>query len=342
MLRSLCRRKQAPRSLIVSHLFAVAVLLACTGCSSIKLHMGLRVSLPKIPVKTMDASLAGLPAMAPGEKTGLIVTFTGQNGQTLVSEGAGKGKVLWRDLAVTADVVAVDKKGNVTLPRDPRVSEGKTGHIIVTIPSQPGLRADLDVPLRYNYSFTSHFYGTGGSAGLSGTNGIDGTSGSSGSFDPNNPSPGGDGSNGTDGTDGGNGTDGDDGPAVHVLVTLRPGSKQPMLQAGVVVPGHKERFYLIDPNGGSLTVSSAGGPGGVGGKGGRGGRGGSGGFGSPPGSNGLDGRNGNDGSDGRAGSNGLITVTYDPQAKPFLAAILASSPGGPRPVFDEAPVAPLW
>lgn len=342
MLSRNLRQNRFLSRLAAGPLFGFSLLLACTGCSSVKVHMGLRVSLPKIPVQTMDASLKGLPAIAPGEKTGLIVTFTGQNGQTLVSEGAGKGKVLWRDVAVTTDVVAVDKKGNVTLPHDPRVSEGKTGHITVTIPSQPGRRAELDVPLRYNYAFTSRFYGASGTGGFNGTNGIDGSAGSSGSMDPDNPSPGGNGSDGTNGTDGTNGGDGDDGPAVHVFVTLRPGSTPPMLQAGVVAPPHKERFYLIDPNGGSLTVTSAGGAGGNGGKGGRGGRGGSGGLGSPPGSNGSDGRDGSDGSDGRSGNGGLITVTYDPQVAPYLATIIASSPGGPKPTFEDAPVAPLW
>lgn len=57
------------------------------------------------------------------------------------------------------------------------------------------------------------------------------------------------------------------------------------------------------------------------------------------GSSGSDGRNGFDGSPGKGGS---ITVTYDPQAKPYLNAIHLSNQGGPPPVFQEAPVAPLW
>jgi len=57
------------------------------------------------------------------------------------------------------------------------------------------------------------------------------------------------------------------------------------------------------------------------------------------GSSGSDGRNGFDGSPGRGGS---ITVTYDPQVKPLLATIRLSNLGGPKPVFNEAPVAPLW
>ena len=57
------------------------------------------------------------------------------------------------------------------------------------------------------------------------------------------------------------------------------------------------------------------------------------------GSNGSDGRSGFDGSPGRGGS---ITVTYDPQAKPFLAAIRLSNKGGPPLAFKEEPVAALW
>ena len=37
-----------------------------------------------------------------------------------------------------------------------------------------------------------------------------------------------------------------------------------------------------------------------------------------------------------------ITVTYDPKAKPFLTTIRVPNPGGPSPVFNEEPVAPLW
>jgi hypothetical protein len=102
-------------------------------------------------------------------------------------------------------------------------------------------------------------------------------------------------------------------------------------------------FYLVDPQGGSLTVKSLGGAGGAGGKGGRGGRGGSGGIGSPNGQNGRDGSSGRDGNDGSDGGSGSITVTYDPTAKPFLATtIRVTNPGGPSPVFSEEPVAPLW
>jgi hypothetical protein len=131
------------------------------------------------------------------------------------------------------------------------------------------------------------------------------------------------------------------------MVTLRPGAN-PLLQAVESAPGRKDRHFLVDPQGGSLTITAnggAGGSGGSGGRGGRGGSGGSGGFGCPSGSNG---RSGSDGHDGMSGSNGFsgrasaITIVYDPAVKPFLAAIKASNKGAPAPVYQESPVAPLW
>ena len=103
-----------------------------------------------------------------------------------------------------------------------------------------------------------------------------------------------------------------------------------------------EGVYLIDPQGGSLSVKADGGAGGSGGRGGRGGRGGSGGMGTPSGQNGRDGSDGRSGSDGPSGRGGSITVTYDPQAKPFLSLIHLSNSNGAKPVFKEEPVAPLW
>jgi hypothetical protein len=315
--------------------------LALSGCSRLQVGLGLRVNLAKLPVTTMEASLPNGSAIAPGEKSPLVVTLTQTDGKVLVTSGKGKGKVQWKDLAVVATVVTVDKKGVLTLAHDPRVSEGKTGHITVTVPSHPGMVAELDIPLRYDYPFVAAYAGASGSSGSSGTNGSDGMSGSSGSMDPNNPSAGGDGTAGGNGSDGGDGGDGGNGPAVQVMVALRPGSV-PLLEAGVMAAGHKERFYLVNPQGGSLTVKSDGGAGGSGGKGGSGGRGGSGGIGTPSGNNGSDGSSGRDGNSGSSGNGGSVNVTYDPAVAPYLAEIHVSNPGGPKPVFTEGAVAPLW
>ena len=103
----------------------------------------------------------------------------------------------------------------------------------------------------------------------------------------------------------------------------------------------QETFFLVDPQEGSLTVSSSGGSGGQGGKGGRGGRGGSGGIGSPDGRDGSNGSDGHDGSRGFDGRSGVITVVYDPSAQPYLSAIRV--PGqSPAPLFKEESVSPLW
>ena len=317
----------------------LAGLLVMTGCSRLEIKLGTRVSLPKIPVTSMQASLPKGPGVAPGEKTPLVVTFAEPDGTVLTTSGAGKGKVLWSDLAVTASVVTVNKKGIVSLRHDPRVSDGKTGHVEVTIPSHPGLSAAIDVPVRYDYAFAASYAGSRGLDGINGNNGLDGAQGSQGSIDLNNPSPGGNGGDGTDGTSGTDGSNGGDGPAVAVRMTVRPGTPT-LLEFGVEPAGEKERYFLVDPQGGSLTVTSSGGAGGSGGKGGRGGRGGSGGSGSPSGSSGRDGQNGRDGSDGSSGSDGPIRVTYDPGAAGYLSVLQFGR--GARPEMTEAPVPPLW
>jgi hypothetical protein len=319
---------------------ALLLIVTITGCSKIQVKLGTRVSLAKIPMTSMEATLPNGSAIAPGEKSPLVVSLTGQDGNIWETEGKGKGKILWKDLTIMPTVVSVNNKGVISLPRDPRVSDGKIGHIDVTAPSQPTLHASLDIPLRYDYPFTSTYAGVSGNNGTDGMNGAAGFDGTPGSLDPNNPSPGSNGSNGTDGTAGSDGGDGNDGPPLQVRVALRPGT-HPLLQIGVSAPGHKERFYLVDPQGGSLTVRSNGGDGGKGGKGGQGGRGGSGGIGTPNGNDGSNGMNGSDGRNGSPGNPGKITITYDPQTKPYLAAIHLPNQN-PKPIFNEQPVAPLW
>ena len=319
---------------------ATILLLALSGCAALQVKLGMKVYLAKTPVTSIEASQPKGPGIGPGQKSSLMVDVTQPGGKILQTEGVGKGKVMWSDLAVTATVVTVNKKGVLTLAKDPRVSDGKLPHITITVPSHPGIHAELDIPLRYDYNFASDFSGSSGSSGMDGSNGSDGMSGSPGSMDPDNPSAGGNGSDGGNGTDGSNGGPGGDAPPVQVQVTLRAGS-HPLLQASVSAAGHK-RLYLVDPQGGSLTVRADGGEGGSGGKGGRAGRGGSGGIGSPNGSDGMDGHSGQDGMAGPSGSGGSITVTYDPQVTPYLAAIHLSNQGGPKPAFQEAPVAPLW
>lgn len=315
--------------------------LLLTGCSSIQVHLGMKLYLAKTPVSSMEASLPNGSAIAPGQKSPLVLTFQQPDGKVLATEGKGKGKVLWSDITVTPTVVSVNKKGVLSLPQDPRLSDGKTGHVDISVPSHPDLHAELDIPLRYSYPFVANYSGASGTDGINGIDGTAGSGGTPGSMDPNNPSAGGDGGNGSDGSNGQDGGAGGDGPAVKILMTLQAGA-QPLLQLSVSAPGYKQRFYLVDPQGGTLTVTANGGDGGSGGKGGRGGAGGAGGIGTPNGMNGsagTDGRNGMDGSSGRPGS---FSVTYDPQAKPYLSVLQLTNQGGAKPVFTEASVPPLW
>jgi hypothetical protein len=316
-------------------------LLALAGCSAINIKLGRRVDLAKTPVTAIEVSLPKGPAIAPGQKAPLVATVTEPDGKVLLTEGQGKGKVRWKDLKVTATIVTADQKGNISLSRDPRVSDGKIGHVAIEIPSQPSVTpAELEVPFRYNVAFVSNFSGAAGSPGSSGSDGQPGSAGSSGSTDPNNPSPGGNGSNGTDGGNGGDGGPGGNAPPVLVQMTRQPGAT-PLLQISVSATSHR-RLYLVDPAGGTLTVKADGGPGGSGGRGGRGGQGGAGGSGIPSGNSGSNGSDGRSGDDGLTGRGGQITVAYDPSTKPYLDILHLSSRNGPSPTLGEQPVAPLW
>ena len=332
---------RAPGRLLCSTLMCVFL----TSCTSMQVKLGWKVYLAKTPVTSIDVKLPKGPAIAPGQKSPLVVSVKQPNGKVLLTQGQGGGKVLWKDLQVTSAVVAVNKKGVLSLASDPRVSDGKTGHVTVTVPSHPELHADLDIPFRYDIAFKADFSGSTGSSGMNGMDGTDGSSGSMGSTDPNNPSAGGNGGNGSDGSNGGDGGAGSDALPVQIRVAYQaptPQSKgRPLLQISVSSRA-LERFFLVDPQGGSLTVHADGGSGGSGGRGGRGGRGGSGGSGSPSGSDGMSGHDGLSGSDGSAGRGGLITVIYDPEVGQFMNVIHLTSANGPKPVFREDKVAALW
>jgi hypothetical protein len=127
-------------------------------------------------------------------------------------------------------------------------------------------------------------------------------------------------------------------PPVQVKVTL---TSKTLLQVEVEA-NRQQKFFMVDPDGGSLSIKADGGKGGAGGRGGRGGKGGMGGSGTPSGMNGMDGHDGRSGYDGVAGRGGLITVTYDAAAKPYLKVIHLSSWNGPRPVFVESNISSLW
>jgi hypothetical protein len=328
------------RSSILAARVASAALFVLAGCASVQVRPVTPGQLGTIPITSIRASLRDRSDIAPGEKAPLALEITLPDGAILTTEGSGGKKILWKDLLVTASVVAVDSKGVASLPADPRISDGKLPHVSIAIPSHPGVRADLDIPVHYDRAFALSFSGKDGFKGADGRDGLDGLGGTMGSIDPEHPSAGGDGGDGGNGTDGGNGENGADGPPLQLRVAFRSGS-HPLLQVSVS-SGGANNLFLVDPQGGSLTLTSKGGDGGLRGSGGRGGSGGSGGIGSPNGRSGRNGLSGLSGFNGSPGSGGSITVTYDPSSKPYLGAIRLSNFGGPGPVFKEAPVAPLW
>lgn len=266
-------------------------------------------------------------------------------GGRFVTAGAGHGKVLFDSFNLVGTFVQVSKKGKVSLPADPRVSEGATPQVRITVNGHPDLIAELDIPVRYDIPFAGHFSGRAGLDGANGLDGQSGGSGSAGSIDPGNRSPGGDGGNGSDGDNGKDGDPGQPGQSVHVWITLRAGP-HPLLQVRAASTDH-EQLFLIDPNGGTLAIDANGGKGGSGGAGGRGGSGGSGGIGTPSGSTGRSGQDGRRGWDGRGGAAGKILVSVDPSAQPFLDHFTFAcksgdgAPGAP-PIVQMAPVGPLW
>jgi hypothetical protein len=323
----------------------ILVVVALGGCGSIEVALGLRMRLDKVPVTALSASLSPGPGLSPGKSGRLVITATTSDGKQFVTVGPGHGKVLFDSFTFDASVASVNKKGKVSLPADPRLSESVVPHIRIVAIGHPDAVADLDIPVRYDVAFAAHFSGSAGSSGFDGLNGLDGSAGSDGSIDLNNPSAGGNGTDGSNGGDGGDGGPGQAGENVHVWVTVKPGDHA-LLQARASSNKH-EQLFLVDPNGGTLAVDANGGPGGAGGSGGRGGRGGSGGSGSPAGFSGHDGRNGFDGHAGAGGAAGTIVVSVDPAAQPFLDRLHLSNKSGsggagPAPEILVEPVPPLW
>jgi hypothetical protein len=323
---------------------ATVVVLSLAGCGSIGVALGLRTRLDKLPITAVSATLYPRPGLSPGKSGRLIIVATGSDGQKWTTVGPGHGKVLFDSFTFDSTVVKVNSRGTVSLPSDPRVSSGKAAHVHVAVVGHPDVVADLDVPLQYNVAFAGHFTGPSGIDGVDGTDGLAGSDGTPGSMDPANPQAGGDGSDGSRGSDGGDGGDGWPGENVHLWVTLQPGPA-PLIQVRAAGSSH-EQYFLIDPNGGSLSIDADGGEGGHGGRGGKGGRGGSGGMGSP---SGLSGNNSLDGLDGHSGSDGApgkIVVTIDPSAQSYLNCLHFPNRGrrygSPPPEIHTESVSPLW
>lgn len=141
--------------------------------------------------------------------------------------------------------------------------ENHTASLVVTPVLNPEIADTFSVLLDYKKHFAGNFNAAGGSWGMSGSQGGSGA-------------PGCDGGNGGFGQDG---ETGDNAPDVGVWADLYYDS---VLSCSLLYVytlnfwNDAENFYLLNPEGGSLTITAAGGNGGSGGDGGRGGNGGNG------------------------------------------------------------------
>ena len=249
---------------------ALAPAVALAGCTEMKIKMGMTMSVATLPVNQMEVHLAKPQGVGPGQNASLVVTFTGPNGQTWRTEGAGGGVIMWEDLTIASTIATYNNDGTVSLPVDPRLSDGKTGHVVVTLAFNPNLRAEADVPTRYDLKYFADF---NGSSRLTGN-----------------------------------------APNVMLRLVMHPGDRR-MIEAAVQSSEGKETFYLIDPNGGSLSVSADGS---------------------------CTVRDCSDRSERLFGRGGAITVIYDPAVAPYLGVLQLSSLGGPEPVFISQRLDPLW
>lgn len=321
----------------------VAAVLALVGCDTLGVALGTRLRLTDIPIRSLSVSLSPQPGLSPGAEGQLVVVATAADGRQLVTVGTEGGKVLFDSFTIEASLVSVNGRGVVGLPSDPRISEARTPHVRVRVVGQPAVVGDLDIPVRHDTRFTARFAGEPGADGKKGRDGERGSDGASGSLDPDGSSRGGNGADGSAGSDGERGGDGGPGPMVRIWIGMAP-ADPPRLRVRVVADD-QERFFLIDPQGGSLWVESNGGPGGSGGDGGRGGPGGSGGSGVPAGMSGFSGMDGSRGWSGSDGPPGRIVVRVDPLAQSYLDRFLFSSQGRGRATVPEIrvePVGALW
>jgi hypothetical protein len=222
--------------------------------------------------------------------------------------------------------------------------ENIPGHTVFFKLEQIGKPSIADSFARMLNYIKHYYYSRSEFSGFNGFSGSIGSSGASGSSDGEC------GTNGGHGGDGNRGEHGKDGDDLNVFVDSYFDS---ILQADLVYvevddlscPNRKK--YLINPNGGSILVSTSGGDGGNGGSGGNGGNGGSGANGKEikweekdstgvhyyskierggQGGDGGDAGYGGNGGDG--GYGGDIFIHYTAKAKLYLSIIVPESIGG--------------
>ena len=154
-------------------------------------------------------------------------------------------------------------KGKFTIEPDITKIDWHSASLIVNSLRNQSVADTFTVILDYKHNYQLNFSGSSGSPGFSGTSGSNGGSGM----------------NGSDGQNGQSGEYGGDGPDIGIWADLYYDSILNCKLLYVFAQNYntgKEYRYLVNPEGGSIKVSSTGGSGGSGGEGGDGGSGGDG------------------------------------------------------------------
>lgn len=155
------------------------------------------------------------------------------------------------------------KKGKFTIESDITKIEWHSASLIINSLRNPAVADTFAVILDYRHNYKLNFSGSSGLRGFSGTSGSNGGSGM----------------NGSDGQNGQSGELGEDGPDIGIWADLYYDSIincELLYVFAQNLNSGKEYKFLVNPDGGSIHVSSNGGSGGYGGDGGDGGYGGDG------------------------------------------------------------------
>ena len=227
----------------------------------------------------------------PGKQFSIGVHSILHNGKEIKTRGLLKGKSPWRDYSISVNGGKY-KLGKVTLSEN--FHDFKNEEFTITIRSNKTKTATITKTFKLNYKGYQI-------ARYNGKNGQDG-------FDGNNGSTGKDG-NGTNGKDGKPAQDGETGKYVIVYAKTEKRDSIDFLKIIVedVITKIKSR-YIVNTNGGKITIDVSGGQGGEGGNGGKGGKGRNQ---SESASAGVGGNGGNGANGGNGGDAGSITLFMD-------------------------------
>ncbi len=305
-----------------------------------KLEMGGKESnLNGKKIKEMTVASDPAALVAPGGSFRVGATVILDDGKEMKTKGLNDGKVRWGNFIVKVTGGSFND-GDVNIYSDPRKVPGYKITVVIKPVTDSSIIKTIELPLTFKANYNASFNGRDGDMGKNGDKGEQGRTGSN-----DSKGSGGRGTDGRDGQTGGNGGRGEPGQAVDVYLTaFKDATGKTMLKVYAKSRStDKERFFIVDPEGGSVTINARGGKGGNGGRGGDGGAGGGGGTGHQYGGSagtdsrygsGGDGGNGGYGADGgdggEGGSGGTITIFVDPSAASYVGTIKYDVSGGEK------------